>query len=165
MNPLKLIASLDRSEDWNILVLLVCGGAVAGALTAEHLLSLEPCALCLTQRFFVYVGGLIAFASLWHEPRLGIYPILAILSFLAGTGFAVRQLWIMHVPGAATDCGASYSFLLEYDYPFTAVLDAFLKGSGDCAEPSLIPIWSLLAFLLLIALCIRQFLLGPRSSR
>ena len=136
-----------------------------GALTLEHLFGLEPCALCLTQRFFVYLGGLIALASLWHEPRLGIYPLLAILSFVAGAGFALRQLWIMHVPGAATDCGASYSFLLEYDYPLASVMNAFLKGSGDCAEPSLIPVWSLIAFLVLIALCVRQFQLGPSTYR
>ena len=164
MNPLSFLSRFERSEEWNIFVLLSCAVAVAGALTLEHLFSLEPCALCLTQRFFVYLGGLIALAGLWHEPRLGIYPLLSALSFLVGAGFAVRQLWIMHVPGAAADCGASYSFLLENDYPISSVLESFLKGSGDCAEPSLIPIWSLLAFVLLMGLCIRQFQLGPTSS-
>lgn len=152
-----------QAETWCILVVFLGGGTLALTLLQEYGFGLEPCSLCLTQRYFMFLGVLFAGWGLLTEPRRGIFPVLSIVSFIGGAGYALRQLWLQYVPGASSDCGAGVTFLLENEYPFASVLKSLFEGSVDCAEPSLIPIFSLVAFVILVGISVQQLRLGPRS--
>lgn len=153
-----------HAETWNVAVLLFGGIALFLALTLEYMFIQEPCNLCLTQRYFMFFGTLIAMLGLIIDPRLGILPVLSIVSYLGGTVFAFRQLWLQANPHLAEDCGFGVTYLIENDWPLKQILRAFMEGSTDCAEPSMIPSLSLLALVILITMSVLQLLYGPRSK-
>jgi len=155
---------LHHAETWNVAVLLFGGTALFLALTLEYVFIQEPCNLCLTQRYFMFFGTLIAMLGLVIDPRLGILPVLSIVSYIGGTVFAFRQLWLQENPHLAEDCGFGVTYLIEEGWPFKDILQAFMEGSTDCAEPSMIPKLSLLALVILITMSVFQLLYGPRSK-
>jgi disulfide bond formation protein DsbB len=96
-----------RSEDLAIVILGLSGALLFGALVMEHLFAMAPCPLCLMQRVWFLAAGLFAVIGLLHDPRWGIYPLLTLISSLAGAGFAIRQLNLQSLPaGQAPACGA-----------------------------------------------------------
>jgi len=155
---------LRHAETWNVAVLLFGGTTLFLALALEYVFIQEPCNLCLTQRYFMFFGTLIAMLGLVIDPRLGILPVLSIVSYIGGTVFAFRQLWLQDNPHLAVECGESLAFMLEYGGPTKEILKAFMEGSTDCAEPSMIPKLSLLALVILITMSVFQLLYGPRSK-
>ncbi len=94
-----MIELANRQAPW--LVLLAGLGVLVGALGAEHIGGIQPCALCLYQRMPYYaviaIGliGLVLARQNWARPaQLG----LSALAFLAGAGIAgfhvgVEQHW------------------------------------------------------------------------
>lgn len=147
MKALDLLRALE-SEDWLLAILLV-GSCF---LAATVLIQVSACSLCMTQRFFM-AGGVIVIALALSHARAPLgYPIAAALCWFAGCAVALRQLWIQYVPGAASSCGPSVDFLIAYDYPLSSIVKTMFTGSGDCAEPSLIPLLALGSFLALLTL-------------
>lgn len=145
-----------RKEFWNTATIGASGAFLAIALILEYGFDQAPCALCLTQRIFMGLAGVIAVFGLWHNPRMGIYPVLAIASLLTGAGFAIRQIYIQVNPEAAAACGMDLELLVEYDYPLMDILKAMTTGTGSCAEPSLIPAAALAGFAILLAFLVLQ---------
>ena len=88
----------DRSEGAAALIVAGTGFLLAGALIMEHIFMMEPCPLCLMQRIWFAIAGLLALAALIHSPRWGIYPLLTIVAALIGGGFSIRQLWLQSLP-------------------------------------------------------------------
>lgn len=155
---------LKHAETWNLLALLIGGGILVLALVLEHLFGQEPCSLCLTQRYCMTLGLMFSVVSLFTEPRLGILPVLAMMTYLGGIGFVVYQIYLQLNPEAAADCGAPVNFLIENEFGWRAIAQSFFRGSTECGEPSLIPTLSGLAFVVLIVVTGLQLYFGPRSS-
>lgn len=154
-----------HSEFWAILVVLCGGGALALTLALEHVFNLTPCSLCLSQRYMMFFGVLVAVGSLTVDSRLGILPLLSILFFLGGIGFAFWHLYVIFGPDNSVACLAGANALIRDGYPFADILEALFAGSPDCAESApTIPILALVAFVVLIGLTIQQFRMGPRSA-
>jgi disulfide bond formation protein DsbB len=103
----------------------------------EYGQGLQPCPLCLFQRFINLLLCCIAFIAFVHRgQKLAkvIYALLVGLIALAGMALALRQVWLQHLPpGETPGCGASLSFMYEH-MPFDRFFMAVLKGTGDCAE-------------------------------
>ena len=154
-----------HSEFWSLLVVFCGGGALALTLVLEHVFNLEPCSLCLTQRYLMFVGVLVAVASLALEPRLGILPFISIVFFLGGIGFAFWHLYLIFGPELGNDCGTAAAHLIAERYPIASILEALFAGTPDCSDSHpAIPILAILAFVVLVGLSVQQFRLGPRSS-
>jgi disulfide bond formation protein DsbB len=102
----------------------------------ERILGLPPCPLCMTQRVFVVLWGVIALIAALHNPaRMGrrIYATLCALAALAGAAIAVRHVWIQHLPpDQAPACGPSLQYMLD-TLPFSETLSLVLMGDGNCA--------------------------------
>jgi disulfide bond formation protein DsbB len=102
----------------------------------EQMLGLPPCPLCMTQRVFVVLWGVIALVAALHNPaRTGrrIYATLCALAALAGAAVAVRHVWIQHLPpDQVPACGPSLEYMLE-TLPFSETVSMVLMGDGDCA--------------------------------
>ena len=136
------------SRDW-LLAIMFFGSAF---LAAAALIQISACSLCMTQRFFMAFGVVSIAVSLVHRNVPLIYPILSALFWIAGCVVAFRQLWIMYVPGASSSCGPGIDFLIANEYPLSSIVKTMLTGSGECAEPSIIPTLALVGFLILLTM-------------
>jgi len=150
-------------------IFLFCVLLLGIALYMENVMGLEPCPLCMTQRLFFAMAGLIALAAFIHNPKeLGksIYGFVCAAFSFGGGGFAIRQIYLQHLPADQVPaCGPSLGYMIEV-FPMSEVLAAMLSGDGNCAEvvwrdPVIgmnIAEWSLLGFFMLGCLCIYQAL-------
>ena len=117
--------------------LVACAAVLAVALYMEFAMGLDPCMLCMGQRF-IYLGMAFVFMlAALHNPYFGghkRYGFLLFLLSLTGLGLAARQLYLQSLPvDLVPACGPSFSYMVDA-FPFTDVLISMIKGSGSCAE-------------------------------
>lgn len=153
-------------------VFLACAALMGYGLYLQHVQNLEPCPLCILQRYAFIVVGAIALVAALHGPgRVGhaIYALLLILAAGAGAGVAGRQTWLQHYPPQVYDCGPDLAYMIE-SFPLSQVLPKIFKGEGDCAKVVWkflglsIPEWALLWFAIFIAAGL-FVLFGRRRAR
>ena len=151
------------APEYALAIVAMCGGLVFAALVLEHgLPGMEPCPLCLMQRLWFLIAGLIAYGGLAHNPRWGIYPLLTMVAALTGGGFAIRQLWLQSLPAEqGSGCGSNLQYRFEVQ-PLFDVLKAMASGTSDCAsEPPFlgipIPVWALAGFAAVIVAAVLQW--------
>ena len=80
-----------KADHWAIAICLSGAGLLCIALIMEHVFALSPCPLCMMQRIWLALTALFAYASLAHNPRWGIYPLLGGLCTVVGGGKACQQ--------------------------------------------------------------------------
>lgn len=127
--------------------------------------NLEPCPLCILQRVFTMLVGLILLVAVLHNPKIigiRIYGFLAGLMALIGASISARHVWLQHLPeDQVPSCGPGLNFMLD-NFPLGDTINMVLRGSGECAEVLWtfigisIPGWTLMAFLLLAILSLSQ---------
>lgn len=125
----------------------------------EYVQGLQPCPLCLMQRFCVMLFLLFCLLGIFvHSVKKckGLM-VACLLVALGGLYFAGRQLWLQSLPaGQVPACLPDLSVLLQY-FPWSDLFQAFVLGSGDCAKVSWtwlglsMPAWTALYFLLMVA--------------
>lgn len=135
---------------------LVCAGLMAAALYFQYVEHIEPCPLCIFQRVFVILTGLVLLAGALHNPRgwgRRVYGAFAILTAGLGGGVAGRQVWIQHLPfDQQPGCSYDFATMLE-KFPLHKTLSLVLKGTGDCAQVNWtflglsMPEWTLIFFI------------------
>jgi protein dithiol:quinone oxidoreductase len=148
-----------------LLTLFVSGSS----LYFQYHLGMQPCPLCLMQRFCVFLLLLFCLMGLYAQTqRVG--KILACLQFLVAAGglfFASRQLWLQSLPAGETpSCMPGLDVLIRF-FPWQDVVRALFLGTGECAENSWqwlglsMPAWAALYFLfMLIAAILIYWRLG-----
>ncbi len=139
-------------------ILLACIGLMGFGLYLQHVEHLEPCPLCIFQRYAFVVTGAIALIAAVHGPgKIGawIYGALLVLSSGTGAIIAGRQSWLQHNPPNILECGPDLAYMLD-SLPLAQVLPKVFKGEGDCAKVTWkflglsIPEWALVWFILFI---------------
>ncbi len=145
----------------HLAIFLGCAGLLAFGYYLEHGEGLEPCPLCLIQRFFFALVGATALLAFLHHPaRFGtiVYASLAELFAIGGAITAGRQIWLQNLPkDQVPECGPGLEYLLD-SYPLGDVVAKVFRGSGECAEIGWslfglsIAAWALVGFVLLAAL-------------
>lgn len=151
-----------KTEQWATWVCLGAGGILCIGLLVEFALGLAPCPLCMMQRIWFALTGIVAWIGLSHNPRWGIYPLVSALCAMVGGGFAIRQLWLQSLPAdQVPSCGPDLSYMIDA-FPLGDLLVAMTSGTGDCAViHDVIPLmsiagWSLLGFSLLLFASVMQ---------
>lgn len=151
----------------NLYIFLFCAALLGIAMYMEHVMMLEPCPLCITQRLFFIACGLVALIAFGHNPaRRGqkIYGFTSAALALGGGAFAMRQIWLQNLPeDEVPACGPSLSYMMEV-FPWQEVVATMFTGDGNCAEVSWrdpvigmsIAQWSLVGFILLALVCVWQ---------
>lgn len=139
--------------DWALATVLAAGAALFIALIMEHGFNMDPCPLCLMQRVWIFFAALMAYLSLLHNPRLGIYPLLTIICAAVGAYFSFKQLHLQSLPADQVPaCGPDLNYMFEV-FPLSEVITAMTQGTGDCAKVNFrflgltLPGWSLLAYI------------------
>jgi protein dithiol:quinone oxidoreductase len=117
-------------------IFLATAGLLAYGLWLQHAQNLEPCPMCILQRYAFAAAGLIAVIAALHNPKtvgVRIYAGLTALMALAGGGVAARQTWLQHNPPKIADCGPGLEFMVE-SFPLSEALPMIFRGSGDCSK-------------------------------
>jgi disulfide bond formation protein DsbB len=147
-----------------------CAGLIAFALFLQHGEGLEPCPMCILQRYAFIGIGLVALAAAIHGPQAvgrRIYGGLLVLLAFAGGGVAVRHVWLEHNPPQLFDCGAGLGYMLE-SFTLSEMLPMIFRGTGDCTKVPWrflglsIAEWSLIWFVILAAAAVAVIFLRPR---
>ena len=151
-----------KTEQWATWICLGAGGILCIGLLVEFALGLAPCPLCMMQRIWFALTGIVAWIGLSHNPRWGIYPLVSALCAMVDGGFAIRQLWLQSLPAdQVPSCGPDLSYMIDA-FPLGDLLVAMTSGTGDCAViHDVIPLmsiagWSLLGFSLLLFASVMQ---------
>lgn len=127
------------------LAILAAISMLFARLYLQAFLNLEACPLCMTQRVFVVLWGLIALIAAVHNP-LGwgrrLYAALCGVAAYTGAAVAARHVWLQHLPeDQVPACGPSLDYMLE-NLPFEDTLSIVFAGDGNCADVT----WSFLGF-------------------
>ncbi len=156
--PTRAWRFCDRKIWWSMATVAWTASLIGGALVLEYGFDLAPCALCLNQRLWVVLAGLIAAAGCAHNPRLSIYPALTALASVGGAMFSLRHLYLLTLPpGAVPRCGVDFGYMIDA-FPLAEVLAAMLSGTGECADQSAtIPALALAGFVGIVALAFLQW--------
>lgn len=146
-----------------LLVVILIG--TAGYLQIDR--GIEPCPLCIIQRFLFAILGLMYLSVGIHQPyrkNAKIYGGFILLISLLGAAVALRQIWLQHLPaGTAPACGPGLYFMIR-NMPIAEAIKSVFVGSGDCAVVSWkflylsMSEWSLIAFIFFAILALIQML-------
>jgi disulfide bond formation protein DsbB len=118
---------------------LVCIGLVGASFHVQHVVGIDPCPLCIIQRF-TYAGLIPVFAAAAMAPAHGraqraLFWVAGILT-LAGLGVAGYQTHLQVFPAPlVARCSAGLTYMLE-SMAITEVLAQLLRASGDCSDTS-----------------------------
>ena len=148
------------------LIALATAPAMGFAFYLQYVEYMEPCPLCMTQRIFVVLAGVIALVAAIHNPTEKGYKVYAgagVLTAITGGAFSARHVWLQMLPPEQVPaCGPSLSYMLE-TLPIGDTLRIMLTGDGNCAEELwsflglTIPGWTLVIFAGLLAANIALF--------
>ncbi|WP_309682695.1 disulfide bond formation protein B [Polaromonas sp.] len=152
------------------LVSLVCVAMLAFGLYLQHVVGLEPCPMCIVQRYALLLVAIVAGMTAMAKSRGLLVTGSGVLVLVAGFGafVAARQSFLQWYPPEIASCGRDFYGMIE-TFPLKRAIPLIFKGSGDCTKidwtflGGSIANWSFLCFvaiglvgLLLIARLARQ---------
>jgi len=108
---------------------------LAFGLYLQHVVGLEPCPMCIVQRYLLVLVALVAgMGAAVPSTAKGGRGFAAVLLLLALTGafVAARQSWLQWFPPQVYACGRDLYGMIEA-FPLKRVIPMVFKGSGDCA--------------------------------
>lgn len=156
------LRSLTTNRGLFLLCFLACAGLMGFGLILQHVMKLEPCPLCIMQRYAFIAIGLVALVAGLHNPHgwgRVLYALLMLIGAGAGAGVAGRQIWLQHNPQVSAQCGPDLDYMLE-SFPLAQVLPMLFKGEGDCGKVLWqflglsIPEWAMVWFVIFLALSV-----------
>lgn len=118
-------------------IFLVCAALIATAIFyMQEQLGLEPCPMCILQRYAFFAIGSLALLAAIHGPgrlALKIYASLIVLFSIAGGGVAIRHSYLQHFPPARETCGTDLEFLLN-TFSVSEAFPKIFAGTGSCSK-------------------------------
>ncbi|MDB5944044.1 MAG: disulfide bond formation protein [Ramlibacter sp.] len=156
------------------LVCAACIAMLAFGLYLQHVVGLEPCPMCIVQRYCLVLVALVAgIASAFRGRAAHVGASLLVLLFSGFGAFtAARQSWLQWNPPEIASCGRDFYGMIE-TFPLKRAIPMIFKGGGDCTKIDWtflglsIANWSFLVFclfgLVAIVLLLRQ-LRRPRRG-
>jgi len=147
----------------------VCVALLLFGLYLQHSVGLEPCPMCVVQRYLLVCVAIFAgLASLvsskgWRKP----FEILGLASALSGAFVAARQSWLQWNPPDILSCGRDFYGMIE-SFPLSRAVPMIFRGSGDCAAID----WTFLglsianwSFLCFVAFAVLFIMLLPKGAQ
>jgi protein dithiol:quinone oxidoreductase len=119
---------------WLGLVSAVCVGLLAFGLYLQHVQGLEPCPMCVVQRYTLALIAVFAGlgAALGKPSAMRALAGLAVLFAGFGAFVAARQSWLQWYPPEMPSCGRDIYGMIE-TFPLQRLIPMIFKGSGDCS--------------------------------
>ena len=117
-----------------VLLSVVCIALLAYGQYLQHVVGLEPCPMCIVQRYalvlIVLIAGLTATSSK-NSVHIG-GSVLLLAAAVFGAYVAARQSWLQWYPPEVVSCGRDFYGMIE-TFPLQRVIPMIFKGSGDCS--------------------------------
>ena len=135
-----------------------------GILYLQNHLGLEPCPMCIVQRYALI--GVILWCVLGASAKAPLRTLfmswLAFISAGFGAFVAARQTWLQWYPPEVVSCGRDFYGMIE-NFPLQRAVPMIFKGGGDCTKVDWsflggsIANWSFAVFtgILVLMLCLR----------
>ena len=163
MNPFDHVPVWRTARVWYLALGVVAFGLIGVGLILQHVVGLNPCPLCIFQRFAYFAVGVFGLLAAAVAPRRAARPLslLILLAALTGMGIAGWHVWLQMNPESLS-CGPGLEVMLD-NFPLTQVLPRVFRGSGDCADAGWtlfglsIAGWSLVWFTLLAVATVATF--------
>ena len=139
-------------QRWMLLIALSGIGMLVFGLYLQHVVGLNPCPMCIVQRYAL-IGVVLVAAVAWRLRGWGLTFSALLLALVSGFGAftAARQSWLQWYPPEVVTCGRDFYGMVE-NFPLNRAIPMIFKGSGDCTKidwtflGGSIANWSFLAF-------------------
>ncbi len=136
------------------LISAVCIAMLAFGLYLQHVVGLEPCPMCIVQRYALTLVAVVSgFTALTNRTgSLVTGSLLTLVLAVFGAFVAARQSFLQWYPPEEASCGRDFYGMIE-TFPLKRVIPMIFKGSGDCTKIDWtflglsIANWSFLCFL------------------
>jgi disulfide bond formation protein DsbB len=117
------------------LVSAACVAMLAFGLYLQHVVGLEPCPMCIVQRYALVLVALIAGITAMLRGRGAWMAGSALMVLVSGFGafVAARQSWLQWYPPEIASCGRDFYGMIE-TFPLKRAIPMIFKGSGDCTK-------------------------------
>ena len=150
-------------------VALACVGLLAFGMYLQYGVGLEPCPMCIVQRYALMGVALCSGVACVGRSKLWRMAWSVLALALAGFGAftAARQSWLQWYPPEVATCGRDFYGMIE-SYPISRAIPMIFRGSGDCSAVDWtflggsIANWSFLCFSALAVLLLGLLAAGVR---
>ena len=138
---------------------VLCISLLAFGMYLQHVVGLEPCPMCIVQRYAMVLVALVALVGAAlpsQRVAAGFAAVGVVLMAGFGAFVAARQSFLQWYPPPEASCGRDFYGMIE-TFPLQRVVPMIFKGSGDCAAIDwtfltlTIANWSFLNFCLVAA--------------
>jgi protein dithiol:quinone oxidoreductase len=116
-------------------IAVTCVALLSFGLYLQQVGGLEPCPMCIVQRYAMILVALCAGIAA-AVPRRGAQVAGAGLVVLAagfGAFVAARQSWLQWYPPEVASCGRDFYGMIE-SFPLRRAIPMIFRGSGDCVK-------------------------------
>ena len=130
-----LFKFLDQPRRALALVCAACIAMLLFGLYLQHVVGLEPCPMCIVQRYALILVAVVAGLTALTQRNtllLAGSGFMALLSAL-GAFVAARQSFLQWFPPPEASCGRDLYGMIE-TFPLKRVIPLIFKGSGDCTK-------------------------------
>lgn len=142
-------------------IALICVALLSFGLYLQHVVGLNPCPMCIVQRYCLMVVAVLAALTAASGKRPLQLTGAALILITAGFGAftAARQSWLQWYPPEVVTCGRDFYGMIE-TFPLKRALPMIFKGSGDCTAidwtflGGSIANWSFLCFCAIITVVV-----------
>jgi protein dithiol:quinone oxidoreductase len=151
------------------LIAAVCVAMLAFGLYLQHVVGLEPCPMCIVQRYALVLVAVVAGITAIAKSRGLLIAGSGLMVLFSGFGafVAARQSFLQWYPPEIASCGRDFYGMIE-TFPLKRAIPMIFKGSGDCTKID----WTFLglsianwSFLCFVAIAVVGLLLVARQVR
>jgi len=116
------------------LVCAACVAMLAFGLYLQHVVGLEPCPMCIVQRYALIALAVFALVGALMQATGGrkTAAVLGVLAAGFGAFVAARQSFLQWYPPEFASCGRDFYGMIE-TFPLQRAIPMIFKGSGDCS--------------------------------
>jgi disulfide bond formation protein DsbB len=141
------------------LICAACVAMLAFGMYLQHMVGLEPCPMCVVQRYALILVGVFAGLGALSRRR-GWQVTGALLGFVTAGGgayTAANQSWLQWNPPEVVTCGRDIYGMIEA-FPLQRAIPMIFRGSGDCSQVDWtflglsIANWSFICFVVFVLL-------------
>ena len=117
------------------LVSVACIAMLAFGLYLQHVVGLEPCPMCIVQRYALTLVAVVAGVTAFASKKVWFTTGSSLLVLLCGLGafVAARQSFLQWYPPEVASCGRDLYGMIE-TFPLKRAIPMIFKGSGDCSK-------------------------------
>ena len=153
------------------LISSACVAMLAFGMYLQHVVGLEPCPMCIVQRYALVLVAVFTGLAAVTRARgwQAIASLLGLVMAVGGAYTAARQSWLQWHPPEVVSCGRDIYGMIE-TFPLQRALPMIFRGAGDCSKVDWtflglsIANWSFVAFTVFAVLLLVLLFRGAGQS-